>query len=142
MRVLERLAFSDREHRICRKGDVGDLAQHVALYVRSIHSLCAVQGAGLTTVIQPFIRTRPADDKLRIICDFYDTKTASKCPSGWYDLSPGYVDLLMSALRQIDGVSTIDLQQEVSESDFLDQVHLREDAMRRLASVVSKAFKQ
>ncbi len=129
---------SSNENRACDKGTLEDLSRQIAMYVRAIAHLCRAQQSELRVLIQPFVRSRPLDPDLRGITDYYSAKTEAKCGLSWYDLAGRYVSSLSREFTGIEGIQHTDLQRYVSETDFLDQVHLREGSLQSMASVVGK----
>jgi len=105
----------------------------MVMYIGVIRDLYLPKTINLHVLVQPFIRTRPTDVELRIITDFYDERVKSKCGVSWYEAAPNFVDELVTTLVQHEGIDTIDCQSFVSETDFLDQVHLQEKSIELLA---------
>ena len=76
---------------------------------------------------------RPQDPELRAITDSYDASTKAKCGVGWYEAASRFVAELTRGLRE-RSIAYVDMQRWTEERDFLDQVHLREEAHQELAN--------
>lgn len=126
-------AKSDVESRAREYGSLSDLVRHMVMYIGVIRDLCLARKINLHVLVQPFIRTRPSDVELRTITDFYNERIRSKCGVSWYEAAPNFVEELVTTLVQHEGIDTIDCQSFVSETDFLDQVHLQEKSLELLA---------
>ncbi|MFA5974917.1 MAG: hypothetical protein WC859_01975 [Elusimicrobiota bacterium] len=114
------------------KGDVTALAAHMLRYLSAMRDLSSARGIGLLVLLQPFLRRAPEDSTFRAITNYYDTRTKAKCGMGWYEASERFVRELEAGTAS-RGMTLMDLQSWVTESDFLDQVHLRAEAHERLA---------
>jgi hypothetical protein len=136
--LINRFVYSRPENRAREKGSIADLVQRITLYVRAMADICSAREIGLHVLIQPFVRTRPADAELREIADYYDGKTRGKCGVGWYDVADGYATLLATSLGSIRGVQATDLESYFSENDYFDQVHLKEESLQAVAPTVVK----
>lgn len=125
--------FIEPETRARETGSLSDLVQHVVTYIRAMRDLCAARGIGVHVLVQPFMRTQPDDSELRAIADFYNERVLEKCGISWYESVPVFVGELLGSLEQQECIDVLDCQSLVSEGDFLDQVHLRERSLERLA---------
>ena len=114
-------------------GTLEQLTTHVAAYIRGIEDICVARRIRLIALIQPFVRVRPTEETFRTFMDLCDQKTREKCGRSWYQLAPQLVEALQYRLAASRGLQVVDCQQFVSEEQFLDQAHLSEDAMRRIA---------
>lgn len=134
-RVQERCfkTFFEPEARTREAGDLRDLVRHMVTYICAMRDLCAARTIRTSVLVQPFVRTRPNDSELRAIADFYNGRVLEKCGVSWYEAAPTFVGELMRSLEQPECVDVVDCQSLVCESDFLDQVHLRERSLERLA---------
>jgi len=134
-RWLRRLRFVQPhlEERPRKIGDLSALVDQMVMHVRAIQDICRARNITLDLLIQPFIRSRPADQTLRIIADGYDEKTLTKCGVGWYEASHRFLEELLTRLRTLNSEGLLDMQERVGEADFLDQVHLKETSLSRLA---------
>jgi hypothetical protein len=112
------------------RGAVEDLAASVAVHARAIADLCAGRGLAFALLLQPFLRERPGSAELRRFMDLDDQKIAQRCGQPWYRVAPAFAATLAEALQ---GVRMVDCQPLVEEQDFLDHVHVRDAAQRRLA---------
>ncbi|MBI3616110.1 MAG: hypothetical protein HY211_06305 [Candidatus Omnitrophica bacterium] len=122
-------------------GTLEELVTQVMTHIRAIRDLLTARGIDFSVLLQPFIRTRPKEPQLQFILDGYDQKAREKFGTGWYDLSDRFIDLFRSELQQNVPDHWVDCQSFVTESDFLDQVHLKEGAAEKIARcVVQKQF--
>jgi hypothetical protein len=112
------------------------LVEHIRLYAAAMSDLCRVRGKGLGLLIQPFVRRPPDADDLRQWMDLSNAKVASKCGMDWYAACASFLDLLEPALSSATKIHPIDCQSIVTETDFLDQVHLRPGSLRRIAQTL------
>ena len=109
------------------------LAEQMLTHLRAIRDLLAIREIGLQVLLQPFVRSRPALARIRLVCDGYDEKTREKLGKGWYELCDEFLPLLRQGLQRETPGSWVDCQPLAAEEDFLDQVHLKESAAERLA---------
>ena len=68
----------------------------------------------------------------------HSEKTRRKCGDGWYAVAPQFVQLLETQIRVREGLAWVDGNEFVSEADFFDQAHLREQALRMVAKRVAE----
>ncbi len=115
-----------------RRGSLEELAQQVGVYARTIRDLCAGRGARLTVLLQPFVRERPGDPFLAAILDRVNQKADQKFQRTWYDLAQAFVRALKQQWARAS-LGARDCQELASEADFLDQVHLKEQSLARMA---------
>lgn len=115
-------------------GALEDLASHVSSYLNGIRDLCASRGITTTFLVQPFVRTRPDREPIRTLADLYDAKTVEKCGQSWYVIAPQFIRHVRERLPR--ETVLFDCQELVTEDDFLDQVHVKEEALCRLAKQV------
>lgn len=113
--------------------DLEELAHGMVIYIRAIRDVLEVRGIKLQVAIQPFVRNQPTGATLRHLIDGYDEKTHEKFGAGWYDIATYFVVALHRWLAELRTICWMDCQSLVSEEDFFDQVHLREDSIRRIA---------
>lgn len=134
-RVQERCfkRFFEPEARAREMGDLYDLVRHMVTYICAMRDLCVARAIKVSVLVQPFVRMRPSDSELRAIMDFYNERILEKCGVGWYETAPTFVGELMRSLGQRECIDVLDCQSLVCEGDFLDQVHLRERSLERLA---------
>lgn len=134
-RVRRKMAQLDGEPeaRARETGDLHELVDHIVTYIGAIRDLCFARGIKLELLLQPFLRTRPADPYLRRIADFYDTRVREKCGVGWYEAAPKFISELIEMLNEKEKLRILDCQAFISEADFLDQVHLKEQSLERMA---------
>ncbi len=109
------------------------LVAQITAHIRALRDLSSARGIELTVLVQPFIRSRPERPQIREICDGYDEKTRRKFGAGWYELSEEFIRLFSRKLEEELPGRWVDCQPLITEEDFLDQVHLREEAAGRLA---------
>jgi lysophospholipase L1-like esterase len=120
------------------EGDIPALARYMGRYLHAIYDLCRARNIAVQILLQPFIREQPKDETLRSITDYYDQSTQTKCGLGWYDAAQKLMTELKTGAQQ-RGIPLTDLQTWVDESDFFDQVHLKEAAHQRLAQKLARA---
>lgn len=120
------------EERARETGTIDDLITHLSTYIRAIRDICSSRAINMDVLIQPFLRSRPTDSFLQALADEYNDKTREKCGRGWYEISLEFVNGLLAALTD-QGFHCIDCQALISETDYLDQVHIREEALDGLA---------
>ena len=118
------------------------LTAQMMTHIRALRDLSAVRGIELTVLIQPFVRSRPERPQIRKICDGYEDKTREKIGTGWYGLSEEFIRLLCRGLEGEMPGRWVDCQPLISEEDFLDQVHLKEQSARRLAQGLAESLFQ
>jgi len=117
---------------------VGQMMTHI----RAMLDLSAAREIELTVLVQPFVRSRPEHPQIREICDGYDDKTRERFGTGWYGLSETFIRLLRRGLDEEMPGRWVDCQSLVTEGDFLDQVHLKEQSVRRLAQSLAERLFQ
>ncbi len=117
-------------------GTLEGLVHHVSLHIRSIRDLCRARQVEFHVLVQPFLRAKPSDPDLRALSDFLSDSIERKCGLSWYVAAPKFTDSLLAETEGM-GVPTSDLQTFMSEADYRDDVHLREEAQRRLAGEIS-----
>jgi hypothetical protein len=122
-----------RQDNFQEKGTLLDLVAHTVLYIKAIRDLCLAREIGFNVLVQPFVRTRPQIAELRLILDYYSERLWNKCGISWYEGAPLFVAELVARIEGLPGVSVLDCQSMVKDEDFLDQVHLREGALHRIA---------
>ena len=119
------------------------LTAQMMTHIRALRDLSASRGIELAILVQPFVRSRPERPQIRQICDGYEEKTREKFGTGWYGLSEEFIRLLRRGLEEEMPGRWVDCQPLVSEEDFLDQVHLKEEAAARLAGrLAERLFKR
>lgn len=121
------------------RGSLDDLVVHVSTYVCATHDLLRARQIRLRLLIQPFVRNRPETGPLRLIADAYDDKAREKCGIGWYDACALFTSALRRASHEGGAGDWVDCHSIVEESDFLDQVHLREDAVAKIVGHLIQA---
>lgn len=129
---------AQRETRPREAGSLKELVAQMTVYIQAIRDLVRSRGITLHLLIQPFIRIRPSDPALRAITDDYDERSQRKCAMGWYEASAQFISDLQTSLKNLTGVNLMDTQSLVAEVDFLDQVHLKEEALKQLAERLVK----
>lgn len=122
------------------RATLGELVAQMMTYIRAIEDLLSRRGIRFTLLLQPFVRSRPKEPSLRLILDGYDEKARNRCGAGWYELSSRFLCLLEQELERELPHSWVDCQSLVSEADFLDQVHLREPAVERIAERLTQSL--
>lgn len=119
------------------------LVAQMMTHVRAMRDLSAARGIEMTVLVQPFVRSRPSRPQIRRICDGYEEKTREKFGTGWYGLSEQFIRFLCRGLDEEMPGRWVDCRPLISEEDFLDQVHLKEQSARRLAQgLAERLFQQ
>ena len=138
MRFLQKVHRSRPSVSNSETGTLEELVAQMMTHVHAMRDLFAARGIAFGVLLQPFIRTRPEEPQLQFILDGYDQKARQRCGAGWYDLSARFIDLFRAELEQIDPDRWIDCQSFVTESDFLDQVHLKEKSAEKIARCITQ----
>ncbi|MBI4355006.1 MAG: hypothetical protein HY597_00965 [Candidatus Omnitrophica bacterium] len=113
------------------------LADHVVAYVQAMHGLCVARKVGFSFLLQPFVHARPQAPDLQRLTDAHDAQAQRKCGRSWYESAARYVGALQALLKRDGTIHWTDCQAWIAEEDLLDQVHLREQAVSRLATQVA-----
>ncbi len=121
-----------------RREPLEALVSQMTAHVRAIRDLCAAREIELTVLLQPFVRARPQRSEVLQICDGYERKTLQKFGKGWYELSQEFVQRFGSDLERMFPGNWIDCQALMGEEGYLDQVHLKEEAVRRLSQTLAE----
>ncbi|MBI3332871.1 MAG: SGNH/GDSL hydrolase family protein [Candidatus Omnitrophica bacterium] len=120
------------------KAGLEDLTDHMVIFLAAMRDLLAVRQISMLLLIQPFLRKEPVAPHLKARLHLHDRKIRQRFGRGWVDLSEAFVRLLTEGLERGRFDHWIDCQPLVCESDFLDEVHLREASMERMAGVLAK----
>jgi hypothetical protein len=133
--VLRRLDGSSNRLRI---GTIEDLVSSMGAHMAAMRDLCTARAVAFHVLLQPFLRIPPAQPELRIVVDGYNRKAEERCGQSWYAVAPAFVEAFKEEMARRKIRSWVDCQDWVEEGDFFDQVHLREEALRRIAHVLAK----
>ena len=112
---------------------VSQLVDHLMVYILAIQNLCSGANCQLHVLIQPFVRTSPHNKDLKVITDGYSAHTERKCGMTWYSLCDQFLSLLKSRVENNGQIDFMDCQQYIEEDDFLDQVHLKQESLEKIA---------
>jgi hypothetical protein len=131
---------TSRQALVRATGTLDELVVHVSAYVRGLLDVCAARRIAVALLVQPFVRSRPVHEPLRELADLYDDKTLEKCGQRWYAIAPRFIQQVRAGLDLSEGSLWCDCQELVTEEDFLDQVHLQEASVGRLAKQIAERW--
>ncbi len=111
---------------------VEKLAEEVLRSIRSIARKLSPRRISLWILIQPFIHEANPTGPWEALISEYNRKARRRCGMDWTEASRRYLRVLKEGLCRQREFRWLDCQPLVDEEDFLDPVHLREEAVRRL----------
>ncbi len=119
------------------RGTIEQFVSVMMMYIRALHDLCAARHLEFVLLMQPFLREQPDRPELRAAVEYYDAKARAHRIAGWYETAPAFIHQWQAALAETASIRWRDCQSLVTEADFLDHVHLREQSVARLARALA-----